>query len=185
MNSSRGLMLPTLYAIDEKDASLERQPWFLPFEPAAAVGGGASATVDYTQPWMDFVCTGIGFTSGTVGFPAAPGRWKVSVQDVGAQKSWQPQTFDITAVVGGNFGVSDSSYVDLPVPWLFLEKTTIRVQFENRDPALACLPDLVLVGYLTDWEREAESSIARQSLELKALQRQAGMQTVSRTGREY
>jgi len=174
--NARGLMLPTLYAIDEKSASLERQPWFVEFEPPAVVGGGATATVDYTVGWMDYVCIGFGFTSGTVGFPAGPGRWKISIQDIGAQKAWQPHAFDVTAVVGGNFGTSDSSYIELPVPWLFLEKTTIRVQFENRDPALACLPDLVLVGYLTDWEREAHAAIQRQNLELQALQRNAGMQ---------
>lgn len=176
MDAQRGLMLPTLYSIDQKDAALERSPYFVEFEPAAAVGGGATATVDFTQPWRDFVCTAIGFTSGTVGFPAGPGRWKVSVEDIGAQKTWQPHAFDITALVGGNFGTSDSSYVDLPVPWLFLEKTTIRVQFQNRDPAIACLPDLLLIGYLTNWDREAKAAIERQNLELAKLQRDAGMQ---------
>ena len=168
-------MLPTVHAIDEKDAMLERQPWFVEFEPPAAVGGGATATVEYTQPWRDFVCVGFGMTSGTVGFPAAPGRWKISIRDVGAQKEWQPHSWDATAVIGGNFGASDTNYVDLPVPWLFLEKTAIRIQMENRDPALACLPSLVLVGYLTDWEREAKAAIEKQNLQLAALQRQAGM----------
>lgn len=176
MNAPReGLLIPGLTVLDEKDAMLERQPWVVEFEPPANVGGGATATVDFIQPWRDFVCSHIGCTSATVGFPAAPGRWKVTVQDIGAQRSWQPAAWDITALIGNNMGISDNPAFELPVPWLFTEKTTIRVQLQNRDPAIACLPTLVLAGFLTNWEREAASAMHRQKLERAALERQAGV----------
>lgn len=170
----RGLLLPSLFAIDEKDAALERQPQFIEFTTAAQVAGGATGTLDFTVPWRDFVCTGLGFTSETIGFPGAPGRWRLTIEDIGAQKTWQPHPWDVTAVVGGNFGTADSSFIELPVPWLFMEKTTIRIQMENRDAGLACLPTCVLVGYLTNWKNEVKAAIQRQSLELQSLQAQAG-----------
>lgn len=169
------ILAPKLQAFDPKDAALERQPFFIPFEPGVAVAGGATVTVDFTQPYRDFVWTGFGLTSGTLGFPAAPGRWRISIEDVGAQRVFQPANFDATAVIGGNFGISDNSFAELPVPWVFMEKTTIRVQFENRDPVIANLPSLVMVGYLTNWQREANAAIRLQELNLASLENQAGM----------
>ena len=163
----------TVYPISDKDAAMERVPWFQPFEPAAQIAGGATGIVDAVIAWMDFVATRIGFTSETVGFPAAPGRWKVQVQDIGASKAFQPEGWDATALIGGNFGISNNPAIDMPVPWVFLEKTTIRVTFENLDPALACLPHLLLIGYLTNWKRDAAAAQARQELELATMQNQA------------
>lgn len=172
----RGLLVPGLTVIDEKDAMLERQPWFVEFEPPAQVAGGATATVDFIQPWRDFVCTHIGCTSETVGFPAAPGRFKVTIQDVGAQRTFQPAAFDVTALIGNNMGASDNPAFELHVPWLFLEKTTIRVQLQNRNLAIPCLPTFLLAGYLTNWEREANTAMTLQQLQLAAMERQAGVQ---------
>ena len=171
----RALVVPGLHVIDEKDAMLARQPWYVEFEPPVAVGGGATALVNYTQGFRDFVCTGWGFTSDTVGFPAAPGRWRLTIEDVQAQRPFQPVAFDVTCVIGGNFGIADSNYVDLPVPWIFLEKSQIRLQFTNRDPAIAAIPTAVLVGYLTDWAREADAAMEYQSLQLKAMAASAGV----------
>jgi hypothetical protein len=125
-------------------AAQARQPWFINLEPAAAVAAGATGQVDYTQGFMDFVCLQIGFTSESVGFP------------------------------GGNFGVADNNARDLPVPWVFMEKTTIRAIFGNR-AALACLPTLLLIGYLTDWARDATAAQANQELDMRVKRIQAGM----------
>jgi len=153
------------YPLSEKDAAQARQPWFVEFEPGAAVAGGAASQVDYTQGWRDFVATHIGFTSETIGFPATAGRFKVQIQDIQASASFQPAAWNITSLIGGNFGVSDSGAVEIPVPWVFLEKTTIRITFNNIT-ALACLPNLLLYGYLTVWQREAAAAQGLQELDL-------------------
>lgn len=168
-----GMPTQTVYPISDKDAAMERVPWFQPFEPPAQIAGGATGNVDAVISWMDFVATKIGFTSETVGFPAAPGRWKIQIQDIGASKSFQPEGFDITALIGGNMGISNNPPVDLPVPWIFLEKTTIRVTFENLDPAIACLPHLLLIGFLTNWKRDAAAAQAREQYELAQMQNEA------------
>ena len=173
----RGYTVPgtptqTVYPISEKDAAMERVPWLLPFEPAAQIATGATGIVDQVISWQDFVATRIGFTSEPVGFPAGPGRWKVQIQDVGASRSFQPEGFDITALIGGNFGVSDNPNTDMPCPWVFLEKTTVRITFENL-AGLAALPHLLLIGYLTNWKRDAAAALAQQELQLAALQNQA------------
>jgi hypothetical protein len=152
---------------------MERIPYFLPFEPLAAIAASATDQVDQTISWLDFVCTKMGFTSETVGFPAAPGRWKVQIQDIGGSRNFQPEGFDITAAIGGNTGTSDSAPVELPVPWVFMEKTTIRVTFEELT-GFANLPHLLLMGYLTNWEREATAAQANQELRIRAMRRQAG-----------
>lgn len=162
------------HVIDEKDAMLERQPWWLEFEPQAQVGGGATATVEYTVAWRDFVWTRLGFTSETVGFPAGPGRWKAQIEDVGAQRTMQPFAFDLTAAIGGNFGTSDNTPLENAIPWVFMEKTVIRVQLQNRDPAIAALPSLVMHGFLTHWKREAAKALRLGQLELAIKERQAG-----------
>lgn len=164
-----------LVAITAKDAALERQPFFIQFEPAAAVAGGATATVDWQVAYRDFICTRLGFTSDTVGFPAAQGRWRLTVEDVGAQRTWQPQAFDVTAAIGGNFGLNDERAIELPVPWVFMEKTTIRLQFTNRDPAIPGMPTGILIGYLANWNSEASAALKLQELDLAWKKRQAGL----------
>jgi hypothetical protein len=143
-------------------------------EPAAAVAAGATGQVDYTQGFMDFVCLQIGFTSESVGFPATAGRFTLQIQDIQASKNFQPLAWDVTAFIGGNFGVADNNARDLPVPWVFMEKTTIRAIFGNR-AALACLPTLLLIGYLTDWARDATAAQANQELDMRVKRIQAGM----------
>ncbi len=162
-----------MYPMTEKDAALERVPQFLPFEPAANIAALATGQVDQIVSWMDFVATRIGFTSPTVGFPAMPGRWKVQIQDIGASRQFQPEGFNITALVGANTGVSDSAAVDLPVPWVFLEKTTVRITFQELT-GFDNLPHLLLAGYLTNWRREASAAQSYQELNLKVLKSQAG-----------
>lgn len=161
-----------IFPISAKDAAMARVPYFIPFEPLAAIAALATGQVDRTVAWQDFVCTGMGFTSPTVGFPAAPGRWKIQIQDVGGSRSFQPEGFDVTAAIGTNPGVSDSTPVDLVVPWVFMVKTTIRVTFEELS-GFANLPHLVLIGYLTNWERDATAALAHQELRLAAMKRDA------------
>lgn len=146
-----------------------RVPQFLPFEPPAAIGALATGIVDETIGWNDFVCTRIGFTSETVGFPATAGRWKVQIQDIGASKQFQPEAWNITALIGCNSGFADSAAVEMPTPWPFLEKTTIRVTFENLT-GFATIPHLLLIGYLTNWQRDATAAQARDNLALRAAQ---------------
>lgn len=165
--------LQKIYPIDLKDASLARVPWFLPFEPPLPIAAAATGQVDQTIGWQDFVCIQVGFTSEEVGFPALPGTWKIQIQDIQASKNFQPEGFDITALLGGNFGMADSPPVDLPVPWVFMEKSTIRVFFENT-ANLGGIPHLLLIGYLTNWEREATAAAAHEELILKIMRRQAG-----------
>ena len=165
-----------IYSISAKDAAMGKTPYFLPFEPVAPIAAGATGQVNQTISWLDFVCTQMGFTSPTVGFPAAPGRWKVQIQDIGGSREFQPEGFDITAAIGANTGVSDSPPVDLAVPWVFMEKTTIRVTFEELT-GFANTPHLLLIGYLTNWQRDATAAQARAELELEVLRRQAGIET--------
>lgn len=172
-----GLPQQPIFPISAKDAAMERVPYFIPFEPLVAIAASATGQVDQTVAAQDFVCTKLGFTSPTVGFPATPGRWKVQIQDIGGSRNFQPEGFDLTAVIGGNAGVSDSPATELPVPWVFLEKTTIRVTFEELT-GFANLPHLVLVGYLTNWSREATAAQANQELVLRAMRRQAGVPDV-------
>lgn len=168
-----GLPTTPIFPITAKDAAMERVPYFLPFEPIAAILALGTGQVDQTVSWQDFVCTKLGFTSPTVGFPAAPGRWKVQIQDIGGSRNFQPEGFDITAAIGANAGQSDSAPVELTVPWVFMEKTTIRVTFEELT-GFANTPHLLLMGYLTNWEREVTAAQANQELVLKAMRRQAG-----------
>jgi len=156
-----------LYPISEKDAALMHIPYFLPFEPDAAIATRATGIVDHVVAWKDFVCTKIGFTSETVGFPATAGLWKVQLQDVRASRSFQPEAFNITALVGTNSGFADSAAVDMPTPWPFIEKTTIRVTFESIDN-FGGIPHLLLIGYLTNWERDVAAAQARQERALAA-----------------
>lgn len=156
-----GVGAQTVYPISEKDAALMHIPYFLPFEPDAVIPTRATGIVDHVVAWNDFVCTKIGFTSETVGFPATAGLWKVQIQDVRASRSFQPEAFNITALIGANSGVSDSPAADMPTPWPFLEKTTIRVTFESIDN-FGGIPHLLLIGYLTNWARDVTAAQARQ-----------------------
>lgn len=160
------------YPIEEGDAQMMRVPYFMPFEPAAAIGALATVNVDQVISWQDFVCTRIGFTSTTVGFPATAGRWKVAIQDIRSSRLFQPENFDITALVGANSGVSDSAAVEMPTPWIFLNKTTIRVTFEDTS-GFGGTPHLLLIGYLTSWARDATAELELQKLNLAALKRAA------------
>lgn len=161
-----------LYPIDEKDAALMHIPHFKPFEPPAAIGGLGTGIVEEIVSWNDFVCTKIGFTSTTVGFPAMAGRWKVEIQDIGASRNFQPEAWNITALIGTNSGFADAPAVDLATPWPFLEKTTIRVVFEDLS-SFGGIPHLLLIGYLTNWERDVTAAQERAKLVLAAQQRAA------------
>jgi hypothetical protein len=96
----------------------------------------------------------------------------VQIRDVGGSRDFQPAAFNITALIGGNTGVSDSAAVDLPAPWVFLEKTTIRVTFQELT-GFANTPSLLLVGYLTNWQRDAAAAQVTQALQLAAMKKQA------------
>ncbi len=168
----RGQIMPgippiTAYPISEKDAAMMRVPQFLPFEPTPAIAAFATDIVDLVVSWQDFVVTRVGFTSTTVGFPASAGRWKVQIHDVGASRQFQPAAWNITALIGSNSGFADSAAVDLPTPWVFLEKTTIRVTFEDIS-GFGGTPHLLLVGYLTNWQRDAVAAQRREELEVAA-----------------
>ncbi len=60
----------------------------------------------------------------------------------------------------------------MPVPWVFLEKTTVRVTFEDLT-ALGGIPHLLLIGYLTNWQRDAAAAQALRELSLKAAEQAA------------
>jgi len=172
MGQGQGMQVPgapsqTIYPISERDAVMAHVPHFLPFSPAVAIGALATGIVDQVVSWQDFVCTKIGFTSETVGFPATAGRWKVQIQDVGASRNFQQEPWNITALIGANAGLSDSPAVEMPVPWVFLEKTTIRVTFEDLT-AFGGIPEMLLVGYLTNWQRDATAAQARREVNLRA-----------------
>lgn len=136
--------------IDPKGVARAPVPYFIEIEPPAAVAAGATAQVRYTLGPRNFVCKGLGFTSAPVGVPAA-GQWfKIGILDIGASIRFQPHRWHTTATIGSNPGTSDQQYMEFPkeAPWTFSQQTTIEVEFENIG-ALACLPTLVLVGYLT------------------------------------
>ena len=135
-----GLLAPIA---DERQVVTERVPHFLEFVPAAAVAAAAVAQVDQVISWRDFVATHIGFNTGLVGLPAAAMQFLVSVEDISAQRNWQPQRWDVASFCG-NVNVAAQ---EMPMPWVFKEHTTIRVMFENLG-GLAAIPRLLLAGYL-------------------------------------
>jgi len=134
-----------LYPVgNESDVVSERVPYFIEFEPDAAIAAGATDQVMHTIAWRDFVATKIGFSCDKVGFPTASYQpFKVMVEDVSASRQWQPHRWDITAYVGQG----ENSVQDLPHPWIFKEKTSIWVEFENIS-AFQTTPRLLLAGYL-------------------------------------
>ena len=122
-------------------------PYFVNIEPLAVVPAGSTVQVEYTVGVRNFIVTSIGFTSSPVGLPAAGQVFKLGIEDVGMSRQFQPDRWNMTAVFGSNPAVSDQPAFELPVPWPFRAHTTIRTEFENIG-TLACLPTLVLVGYL-------------------------------------
>lgn len=171
--NNNGLVESRLYPVTEKDVAMERVPQFIMFQPDAPILALSQDQVEERVSWMDFVAVKVGFTSTPVGFPAGPGRWNVEIQDVGGSRNFQPRAWNITAAIGTNTGTSDSTPLEFPVPWVFLEKTTIRVIFEELT-GFDNMPSLVLIGFLTNWEREAAAAQAHQELQLRALRVQAG-----------
>lgn len=139
-NIPDGLIQPIA---DERQVVTEKVPHFLQFQPAAQVAALATGQWDEVISWRDFVCTHLGFASELVGFPAANMPFLVSVEDISAQRNWQPHRWDVSAFCG-NINVAAQ---ELPVPWVFKEHTTIRVVFENLG-GLPAFPRLLLGGYL-------------------------------------
>lgn len=129
--------------IDSKGVPRARVPQYINIEPVAVIAAAATGTVLYTVGPRNFVMTGWGFTSQEVGVPAARMPFKLNIQDIGGSIFFAPIRFLVNCIVGP----MDKDYVDLPVPWRFEKNTTISCEFENIG-AQACLPYLVLVGYL-------------------------------------
>lgn len=154
---------------DERWVSMAQVPQLIDFTPPAAIVAGGVGIVTVVQGYRNFVCTHIGGTGPPVGIPAGPSRWKIAVRDIGGSRNWQPHRWDLTAVIGGNSGVSDSAPFELPVPWLFAEKTSIEVTFENISVHPA-IPTVVLIGYL---DVEGQFRALMQDLQ----RRQAAIQT--------
>lgn len=140
---------PDLTAIDPKGVARHPVPYYVEVEPPLAVAAGATAVTRYTFGPRDFICTGFGFTSQAVGVPAAGMYFKIGIRDIGASISFQPHRWHVTPVVGTNPAVGDQRAVEFPekAPWTFTSQTTVEVEFENIG-ALACVPTLVLTGYL-------------------------------------
>ena len=126
---------------------VEQIPWVLEFEPDADIAIGAVWVDTFTIPFLDFVCTHIGFTAPSEGFPAGASRWKIGITDVGNSRNWQPHRWSTTAMIGGNHGMSDSPAFKLSKEWRFTEKQVVRVEIEN-DGNFAGTPQLILHGYL-------------------------------------
>lgn len=116
---------------DERTVQMAQVPWIVDFTPLAAIAAAAVGIVTYVQGYRNFVCTHIGSTGPSVGIPGGPLCWKIAVRDIAASRNFQPHRWDATAVIGGNSGTSDTGPFELPVPWMFLEKTSIEVTFEN------------------------------------------------------
>lgn len=136
-----------LTPVDQKGVQMDPVPQLIEFEPAAAVAAGAVALVLYTVDVRDFHCTHIGFTSAGVGVPAMGMVFRLQITDVGASRTFQPVPWNATAALGTNPATSDHGPLELPVEWIFQAKTAIRVEFTNIG-TLACLPTVVLIGYL-------------------------------------
>lgn len=139
--------LPQMTPVDRKGVALEPVPQFIEFEPPAAIAAAATGQVVYTVGVRDFVCTHIGFTSQPVGLPLAGQRFKISIRDIGSNTSFEPHRWNTTSALGRPTATGALQPFALPKEWRFLAKTSIRVEFENVG-ALACTPNLVLIGYL-------------------------------------
>ncbi len=141
---------PQITPIDPKGVARANVPYFIEIEPAAAVAAGANVVVRYTVGPRDFVMKKFGFTSSLVGVPPTGQFFKIGITDIGASIRFQPFRFHVTPITGANPGTGDQPAVELPeeAPWTFTAQTTIEVEFENIG-AIACLPTLVLSGYLT------------------------------------
>lgn len=133
--------------VDAKGVPMAPVPQFIQFQPAAQVLAGATGLVTYTVDVRDFICTHVGYTSQGVGFPALGMVFNLQITDVGASRTFQPFFWNTTAALGTNPATSDHGPLELPVPWRFAAKTTVRVEFQNTG-ALACTPTVVLIGYL-------------------------------------
>lgn len=138
-----------LVPVDPRGVPRHNVPFFIEIEPVAAVAAGATGVVRFTRGPRDFICTGFGFTSAAVGVPPAGMNFKIGILDIGTSIRFQPVRFHVTPVVGMNPATADKAYMEFPeeARWKFDPQTTIEVEFENIG-ALACLPTLVLVGYL-------------------------------------
>lgn len=139
--------MPQMTPVDRKGVELAKVPQFVEIEPGAAVAAAAVAQVVYNVGVRDFVCTHLGFTSTPVGLPLAGQRFKISIRDIGSSTSFEPFRWNTTSALGRNEGVGDVAPFKLPVSWTFQARTSIRIDFENIG-ALACLPNLCLIGYL-------------------------------------
>jgi hypothetical protein len=139
--------VPRITPVDTKGVPRAALPQFIQIEPPAAVAAGATVNVRYTVGPRNFVSTGMGYTSQPVGIPAAGQRFRINIQDVGGSVFFAPVRFLARPVFGCDEGTSDKSYIDLPAPWRFEANTTINVEFENIG-LIACIPTLVLIGYL-------------------------------------
>jgi len=130
------------------EVTYARVPYFINIEPLLAVAAGVTSVVQFSVGVKDFIWTDLGFTSAPVGLPAAGQPFKLGMQDIGKSRDFQPAVrWHLTAAIGTNPGVADATPLKLPVPWKFSAKTTISVTFENIG-TLACLPTLVLIGFL-------------------------------------
>lgn len=154
---------------DERWVAMAQVPYIIDFTPPAAIAAGGVGLVTFVQAYRNFVVTHIGGTGPPVGIPGGPSRWKIAIRDITGSRNFQPHRWDLTAVIGGNSGVSDSPAFELPVPWLFVEKTSIEVTFENISVHPAT-PSLVMIGYL---DVEAQFRALMQDLR----QKQSAIQT--------
>lgn len=141
---------PPVQPISSKGVPRANVPYLIEIEPPAVVAAGATVTVNYTVGPRDFVCKGMGFTASAVGIPPAGQYFKIGILDIGSSIRFQPHRWHVTAFTGVNPAAADKEWTEWPeeAPWIFEHQTTISVEFENIG-AIACLPTLVLVGYLS------------------------------------
>lgn len=139
--------IQSIVPVDAKGVKMDPVPQFIQFQPPAQVLAGATGLVTYTVDVRDFICTHLGFTSQGVGVPVVGMVFNLQVTDVGASRTFQPFFWNSTAALGTNPATSDHGPLELPVPWRFSAKTTVRVEFQNTG-TLACTPTVVLIGYL-------------------------------------
>ena len=133
--------------VDEKGVKLQPVPQFIEMQPPAPVPIGTTSRVLLTVGVRDFVMTHLGFTSDGVGLPIRGQDFRVSIEDIGASRTFQPAPWHITPLTGVDPFVGDQPAFQLPCRWRFESHTTIAVEFTNMG-AIACKPRLLLVGFL-------------------------------------
>jgi len=141
-------------AIEERDLSLDDQPYFVVFIPPVAIAPNATAIVTQNMSVRDFIWDTIGWTTDAVftpsfWMPAVGVPFRITIQDINRQRFFSNERLDMMTVTGTNPQWNDKGMYRLSRPWRFYLNTTISVEFLNDGP-VAATPRLTLGGFLTN-----------------------------------